>query len=203
MIRLSHIGLSLALGCSLAVLASAPAHAQLSPSGQVLRTKPKTSAAPAPAQVAPPPALPGALNGSEPAEKTDLDLPPTESLFDAINRGDIAAARDAIARGADLNGRNVLGISPVELSIDLSRNDITFLLLSLRGPDGAAAAKQVKAADKVKVAAVKPPAPAAKPVAAAKPAPAAAPAQQRVATTTDPGTPNPQAGFLGFGGAVQ
>ena len=32
------------------------------------------------------------------------DLQPTDALFDAINRGDIAAARDALNRGADLNG---------------------------------------------------------------------------------------------------
>ncbi|MDQ2764920.1 MAG: hypothetical protein M3Y22_16010 [Pseudomonadota bacterium] len=56
-------------------------------------------------------------------------------MFDAINRGDIVAARDALNRGADLNGVNILGMTPMELSVDLGRNDISFLLLSMRGED--------------------------------------------------------------------
>ena len=63
-------------------------------------------------------------------------MPPTEALFDAINRGDILTARDAISRGADLDGTNLLGVTPLELSVDLGRNDISFLLLSLRGAGG-------------------------------------------------------------------
>jgi hypothetical protein len=71
------------------------------------------------------------------------DLPPTDALFDAINRGDILTARDAISRGADLDATNLLGLTPIELSVDLGRNDISFLLLSLRGASGSAqAAKQ-------------------------------------------------------------
>ena len=64
------------------------------------------------------------------------DMPPTEALFDAINRGDLAAAKDAINRGADINGRNVLGLTPLDLSVDLGRNNISFVLLSLRGEAG-------------------------------------------------------------------
>jgi hypothetical protein len=60
-------------------------------------------------------------------------MSPTDALFDAINRGDLGAAQDAVSRGADLNGQNVLGMTPVQLSIDLGRNDITFLLLSAGG----------------------------------------------------------------------
>ena len=60
-------------------------------------------------------------------------MEPTEALFDAINRGDIGTARDAISRGADLHGHNVLGMTPLELSVDLGRNDISFMLLSMRG----------------------------------------------------------------------
>jgi hypothetical protein len=62
-------------------------------------------------------------------------MEPTEALFDAINRGDIATARDAISRGADLHGHNVLGMTPLELSVDLGRNDISFMLLSMRAAD--------------------------------------------------------------------
>ncbi len=84
----------------------------------------------------PPPAVPGARARAEsvaPADRSAADLPPTEALFDAINRGDIVTARDAISRGADLDGTNLLGLTPLELSVDLGRNDISFLLLSLRG----------------------------------------------------------------------
>jgi hypothetical protein len=154
-----------------------------------------------------PPALPGTAVGSDravAAEPTQLDLPPTEALFDAINRGDTNAARDALNRGADLNGHNVLGMTPLDLSVDLSRNDITFLLMSLRG-----AAPAPVVADSKR--------PAGKPAPATKAAPAPRPVEQAAATRPapprpvaaaapvrppqgSPGTPNPQAGFLGFGG---
>ena len=91
---------------------------------------------PAP-KVAPPPALPGAASsgGAVPASRAPTDMEPTEALFDAINRGDIGTARDAISRGADLHGHNVLGMTPLELSVDLGRNDISFMLLSMRAAD--------------------------------------------------------------------
>jgi hypothetical protein len=38
-------------------------------------------------------------------------------------------------RGADMHGVNVLGLTPLELSVDLGRNDISFLLLSMRDGD--------------------------------------------------------------------
>ncbi|WP_158743747.1 hypothetical protein [Acidisphaera sp. L21] len=102
------------------------------------------SGAPKPVQVprasdAPPAAVPGARarpDSVAPADRSAADLPPTEALFDAINRGDILTARDAISRGADLDGTNLLGLTPLELSVDLGRNDISFLLLSLRGGSG-------------------------------------------------------------------
>src|SRR5215469_14147985 len=58
----------------------------------------------------PPPAVPGAASNSAnvaPATTTPAVMEPNDELFDAINRGDITAARDAISRGADLGGRNV------------------------------------------------------------------------------------------------
>ncbi len=86
----------------------------------------------------PPAALPGAQpreSAVAPPERVPSLLSPTEALFDAVNRGDIAAARDALSRGADFNGRDELGMTPLDLSIDLGRNDISFLLLSLRAAD--------------------------------------------------------------------
>ena len=200
-----------ALPAALLLLAALPAHAQTS-QGLLNRPMPgakKATATPAPT---PPPALPGATAPYQPAERTQADLDPNDALFDAVNRGDIASARDAINRGAELNAHNVLGMTPLELSVDLGRNDITFLLLSLRGTIGAEPAgppKQVAAADpkhpvqpghKVAVAAKA----RAKPVAHPATAVAAATVpQQFAAERSDPGVPNPQVGFLGFGGSVQ
>jgi len=85
------------------------------------------------AKLPPAPALPGTANAAPaaPSDTLPTDMPPTEALFDAINRGDIEAVRDAINRGADIRGQNVLGMTPTELSVDLGRNDITFLLVTL------------------------------------------------------------------------
>jgi hypothetical protein len=105
------------------------------PTGPVVGSSNQNQQGPKPAA---PPALPGSrVEKTEPAPAAPgaADLPPTEALFDAINRGDMLSARDAINRGADLNGHNVLGLSPLDLSVDLGRNEITFLLLSLRTPD--------------------------------------------------------------------
>jgi hypothetical protein len=149
---------------------------------------------------APAPGLPGASVNADrvaPSERLATDMQPTDALFDAINRGDIGSARDALARGADFNARNVLGLTPLDQSIDLSRNDITFLLLSLRG----AAPPQVASTPQNKGGKSSP----AK-EAAARPAPtkpvvvtAQRPIPQRP-TPSDGGTANPTSGFLGFGG---
>lgn len=169
----------------------------------------------------PPPALPGTLTGKDrvaPADKSLGDMPPTEALFDAINRGDIASARDALNRGADFTARNVLGLTPLDQSIDLGRNDITFLLLSLRGAAPEPAPADSVAAKGARPSAVaeagKKPAPAAHPV--AQPAPkvtvntvtaktvtattVTGPAAPPMPRSGDAGTPNAQSGFLGFGG---
>jgi hypothetical protein len=133
--------LSATAAITLVTAAVPTAHAQILPgqpgAGPVPSVGPGPKAA-APKEV-PPPAVPGAASNSAnvaPATVTPAELEPNDELFDAINRGDIAAARDAISRGADLSGRNVLGMTPMELSVDLGRNDISFLLLSLRGDNG-------------------------------------------------------------------
>ena len=119
----------------LAALLAAPglAHAQ---TGNVPNINPGLgSPKQAPRQIAPP-ALPGARaepTAVAPKEKSSLDLPPNEALFDSINRGDLPGAKEAVSRGADLGTRNVLGLTPVELAVDLGRNQISFYLLSLRG----------------------------------------------------------------------
>ncbi len=160
-----------------------------------------------------PPALPGTQINRDrviPAEHAASDMPPTEALFDAVNRGDVAAARDAIARGADFNGRNALGMTPLDESIDLARNDITFMLLSLRGAFGEpSSAPQVMTRPAAKATA-KP----AQPVAAQKVATAPVPAPKpemrsaapspaitgQMAGPASTGTPDAKSGFLGFGG---
>jgi hypothetical protein len=148
-------------------------------------------------------ALPGSKSEkfpAAPAERAATEMGPNEALFDSINRGDLKAARDAIGRGAELDSQNILGMTPMELSVDLGRNDISFLLLSLRGADSA---KTARTADKgsAKAAAAKPTAPA-KP--ASQPAAQIAKAPMPAAPTpprqfaSDGGAPIPNAGFLGF-----
>lgn len=185
----------------LAVLLALPvaAHAQLSVGGG--GGAPKGATTPdGEKKLAPPPAIPGAVsnNAAAPATKPASEMDPNAALFDAIDRGDFAAARDALNRGADLNARNVLGQRPVDMSIDLSRNDITFLLLSLRAQNG----DQAPAASSgTEEAAAETPAPAPPTRAdrrhrgrAAAPPPALdAEVSSKAPASSDPG-------FLGFGG---
>ena len=86
---------------------------------------------------APPAAIPGAVTDEATATSGHMsaDMEPTAALFDAINRGDITSAKEALGRGADLNGHNVLGQKPLDMAIDLNRNDIIFLLLSMRNSE--------------------------------------------------------------------
>ncbi len=155
-----------------------------------------------------PDAVPGdrARAPAAPATHAAGDMAPTDALFDAINRGDIASARDALNRGADLNGVNILGMTPMELSVDLGRNDISFLLLSMRGDDSGRGSRAVGRDD----------APAGKPVKSAATARSVAESKSaarnkaaELATATRPiakpklfandgGTPLPSVGFLGF-----
>ncbi len=156
---------------------------------------------------APPPALPGAASHADqvaPATRLPTDMSPNEALFDSINRGDIAAARDALSRGAELEARNVLGMTPMELSVDLGRNDISFLLLSYRGADSSpgalaqsaqAPAKGAKPGSQAKTPGGK--AATRQPVIPAKAVVPAAPQTPRL-FANDGGSPVPGAGFLGF-----
>jgi hypothetical protein len=55
----------------------------------------------------------------------------TEQLFEAINQGEIADVRAAVAAGADISARNVLGLTPLDLAVDLGRTDVALYLMSL------------------------------------------------------------------------
>ena len=200
----------LAFGVTLTMFATSAAWSQdmLGPGGAGGQANRAAAAHQAPV-VKPADALPGAAARAPaaPATKTVGDLQPNDALFDAINRGDIAAARDALNRGADLDATNVLGMTPMELSVDLSRNDITFLLLSMRGEDSDRGSRALgrdtgssgKTAPPSKTALSGKPAPLrrAAPARTVASAPAAVRPPSRFAN--DGGTPLPNAGFLGFG----
>jgi hypothetical protein len=162
-------------------------------------------------EAAPPPVLPGTKGASEAAAPTGspADMSPTDGLFDAINRGDLTAARDAVNRGANLDGQNLLGLTPLDLSVDLGRNDISFLLLSMRGDD-AAARKDARNGTDLTGAARRAAAPVV-PVSSRSTnrprlvADASQPPEEPVVATPrlnsgNGGAPIPAAGFLGFDG---
>ncbi len=185
-----------------ALLAAGPVAAQMmdrAPTGPVTGTADLPNKRPLP-----PPGLPGAAaSGSDPApmDRPPSDMRPNEALFDAINRGDIASARDALSRGAELNARNILGLTPIELSVDLGRNDITFLLLSMRNDDSPQPAAK-PGANSLAAMMARQPMPKGKVAPAPKPV-VVAPVPAKRYVSNDPGTPQPQAGFLGFGNAVR
>jgi hypothetical protein len=188
----------LPLSCALVVLAATPSLAL----AQVLFNQSNGGGpSPQPPKAVLPPGVPGAAPKKSVAPPTHgpTDMEPNDALFDAINRGDIGAARDAISRGADLRAQNVLGMTPLELSVDLGRNDISFLLLSMRGGEDGRSRQAVRPAAAAKPAGTRqarqaPPHPPARVA-----APARAPAQNARLFAGDGGTPNPSAGFLGFG----
>jgi hypothetical protein len=201
---------ALAFGVTLTLFTASAAWSQDvmdSPAASVGRANRAAAQKQQPGPLAPPEAIPGAAARAPaaPATKPVGDLQPNDALFDAINRGDIATARDALNRGADLSATNVLGMTPMELSVDLSRNDITFLLLSMRGDDSDRGSRAVgrnappsgktvlsdKQADRHKAAPAK--------ALTAKSAPAVRPVATPRRFANDGGTPLPSAGFLGFG----
>lgn len=139
---------------------------------------------PALAQAPPAPGGPAALPGQGESGN------PTQLLFDAISIGNIEIVRDAIARGANLNSRNLLGQRPVDLAIDVGRSDIAFLLLSLmRG--GTA-----PASDRAAPLPAQPQRPAAR--RGPEPVLPAAPPRTAPLWANDGGAPMPELGFLGF-----
>jgi len=149
-----------------------------------------------------PPALPGASGvpglATAPVLRKAITGDPTTALFVAINNSDYNAAQDAISRGANTDAQNDLGETPLDLSVALNRNSITFLLLSARNESGETGA-----------------APAPMPMAMTQPAPAVpgravhhplhtksghiATVSASVAPPPMNAPPNPGAGFLGFG----
>lgn len=143
-----------------------------------------------------PDAVPGTRQLPGAAERTQQSLGPNEALFDAINRGDLRDARDAVARGADLNARNVLGLTPLELSVDLGRNNISFMLLSMREAYGGSRPSRRDEARGTARAPARTTTRArqARPVPAAQ---AAAPTLPRL-WAGDGGAARPEIGFLGF-----
>jgi hypothetical protein len=126
------------LFCSLAHFHALPAMAASEEEEQSAaeEASQKAESAKAAKRAAPPSAIPGSEGMDEDdGDRIGKDVEPTTALFEAINRGSVAAAKDAVNRGADLGGHNILGQTPLEMSIDLNRNPITFLLLSLRTSD--------------------------------------------------------------------
>lgn len=164
----------------------------------------RTTARPAPDQRPrePAPALPGvaAQRGVAPipAETPPSSMNPNDALFDGIARGDIQTVRDAVARGADVNARNALGLTATDSAVDRGRSDIMFYLLSMRGTGSAPPPPDRPAPDPRAQRA------AATAAARARPAPAA-PVQTAGGAGRLPqlwqangGAPQPSIGFLGF-----
>ena len=191
---------AVALTVVIGTVANAQALSGGIPQGSPLRQRMGDAAARQARPEQAPDTLPGAKARAPaaPASKAPADMSPNDAMFDAINRGDIATVKDALSRGAQLDARNVLGMTPLELSVDLGRNDISFLLLSMRS-EGAPPPRASLQAEAKRPAARS--AEAAHSRAAARSA--AVVASPRVVTTpklfaNDGGTPVPNAGFLGF-----
>jgi len=144
---------------------------------------------------APPPALPGAvptIAGS--ARHAPADMDPNTALFDAIDRDDVTEAKDALSRGADLNATNVLGQKPIDMSIDLNHNDITFLLLSMRDTAGGSeSAGQTASVSSNGAGSLT--------VNASSTRRKLGVQEARATRDSDGGTPKPEIGFLGFNGS--
>lgn len=150
-----------------------------------------------------PPALPGAsgVGNISAGPVTTLNEDPTKLLFSAINHGDYNQARAAVSRGANLDARNALDETPIELAVELNRNNITFMLLSVRaeeGPGQRAAPQSVTASA---VGHTRSAAHAPIVFSSRETQLRQSPARAVAAPIAgSPGVPDPSAGFLGFGG---
>lgn len=121
---------------------------------------------------------------------------PTQNLFIAVNNNDYAAAQAAVSHGADLNATNQFGETPLDMAIALNRNDITFLLLGTRNELGAQGYGEKLGAPIL----LNTPTPGKSHTPRATPHKATPKPSPAVRPLPDlPGTPDPQAGFLGFG----
>lgn len=190
------LAFSLALGIALGVM-TLPAYAQLSAQGMGgAGGGPKAQPEDQAPDIAPS-GLPGLSSATQaPATGPQLQRPasgnPTQNLFAAINGNNYAAAQQAVSQGADLNATNQFGETPLDLSIALNRNDITFMLLGTRNELMAQGGGGIMGAPLTldNTPATHRTAPAGKPR-------KAAPLVTKL--PDNPGTPNLQAGFLGFG----
>lgn len=146
--------------------------------------------------------------GRAPSARQQRSGTPTEQLFDAINTGELEDVRAAVAAGADVGARNVLGLTPVDLAIDLGRNDVALYLLSLGRARPLAPLPQAEARDRQarlteqQIRAQQQRAEQAAIEAALRSRAPAVSGQGIVAVAPlwrgDGGTPNPAIGFLGF-----
>jgi ankyrin repeat protein len=192
---MKHLAL-LAAAFALLFGAALPAAAQLSPNGSGAASGFNNPNQLQPKRSAPDLAPPGLPGGSAPVLATGPNLQkpgtgdPTAQLFTAVNNADYNSAQDAVSRGADINAQNNFGETPLDLSIALNHNSITFMLLSARNEGGEAPPSNVVTATTL-------PAHAPSHKLHATPARMLTPIHQ-AAPVNDPGTPNPDAGFLGF-----
>jgi hypothetical protein len=190
-LRLAPLPLLLILPLAVAGQAAAQSGAP-----QMIRPQQQPQAGPA----APAPALPGLAARRAPAPIAGdpaANLSPNAALFDAIARGDLAAARDAVGRGANLDARNALGITPLDAAVDQGRHDIVFYLLSTRDIARGPVTMEPSSASLAAPPAAPRAAPRREP---ARPAAASAPSAPRNARlwAGDGGAARPEVGFLGF-----
>jgi hypothetical protein len=185
-----------------------PAQDAAAQMGTPSMVRPQTQPAP---RVGPAPALPGLAARRAPAPITGdaaTALSPNDALFDAINRGDLSAARDAVGRGANLGARNALGLTPLDAAVDQGRHEIAFYLLSTRDlarapappPPGAAGLSGPPPSAVAANPARREPSAAARAAAATLAGAASQPAVPSRARlwADDGGAARPEIGFLGF-----
>lgn len=192
-------GLALLMGAvGVSVLPTKPAHAQDADQAEseAADAAKEAEARREAKRSAPPAALPGAQSNGEDNSHASGDMEPTAALFDAVNRGSLGAAKEAVNRGADMGGHNALGQTPLDLAIDLNRNNIIFYLLAMRNLEGSPSDVVTSVASsgvRVENGSGR------MDVGGSAGRNTAASLSQRYDSSG--GTPQPTAGFLGFGGS--